>query len=227
MVKAGSVDPHECETTLADVMTGLGLAPLSSQDEQMIRNELGVIIGRGLRIFEESAKQNPHAKLTVRVLQMTLTQVADALDAAVARQLDADQFAAIDKVLKGTETGDRESHDIEVALRIRSTLAQEIGLNNARDRMIAFHKWPRTYRGSLSQGGTGARPDQGGTRPAIARMVLRFQTRSDVCCRAEWHTHKGRNQSANPRGTRSFLSSWLSNLNDFFRDTCGPRVARP
>ncbi len=144
MVKAGCVDSHECETTLADVMTGLGLAPLSSRDEQMIRKELGVIIGRGLTIFEESAKQNPHAKLTVRDVQATLTQVADALDAVVARRLDADQFAAIDNVLKGTETGERESHDIEVALRIRSTLAQEIGLSDARDRMIAFHKWPRT-----------------------------------------------------------------------------------
>jgi hypothetical protein len=144
MVKAGSVDPHECETTLADVITGLGLAPLSSRDEQMVRNELGVIIGRGLRIREESAKQNPHAKLTVRGVQATLTRVADVLDAAVARQLDADQFAAIDKVMKGTESGFREGHDIEVALRIRSTLAQEIGLSNAHDLMTEFHKWPRT-----------------------------------------------------------------------------------
>jgi hypothetical protein len=143
MVKAGSVDPHECETTLADVMTGLGLAPLSSREEEMIRNELGVIIGRGLRIFEESAKQNPHA-LTVGDVQATLTRIALLLDGAVARPLDADQFAAIDKVMKGAESGYRESHDIEVALRIRSTLAQEIGPSNARDQMIAFHKWPRT-----------------------------------------------------------------------------------
>src|SRR5580704_19508802 len=83
MVKAGSVDPHECETTLADVITGLGLAPLSSRDEQMIRNELGVIIGRGLRILEESAKQNPQAKLTVRGVRATLTRVGNVLNAAV------------------------------------------------------------------------------------------------------------------------------------------------
>jgi hypothetical protein len=144
MVKAGSVDPHECETTLAEVMTALGLAPLSSRDEQMIRSALEVIIGRGLRIFQVSAKQNPHANLTVRDVQATLTQVADALDEAVASSLDADHFAAIDKVLKGTESGFRESHDIEVALRIRSTLAREIGPSNARDRMIAFDKWQRT-----------------------------------------------------------------------------------
>jgi hypothetical protein len=91
MVKSGFVDPHECETTLADVITGLCLAPLSSGDEQMVRNELGVIIGRGLN-----------------------------------------------------------------------------------------------------------------TRPVIARMVSRFQTCSDVCCQEEWHTPKDRNQSANPRGARSF-----------------------
>ena len=101
----------------------------------MVRNELGVIIGRGLKILEHSAKQNPQAKLTVRGVQATLTRVANVLDAAVAGQLDADQFAAIEKVMKGCETGFREGHDIEVALRVRSTLAQEIGLSNAHDRM--------------------------------------------------------------------------------------------
>jgi len=144
MVKAGSVDPRECETTLADVMTELGLSPLSSQDEQIIRDELGAIIGRGLTQFEESPKQNPGAKLTVRDVQATLIQVADRLDAMIAGQLDADQFAAIEKVMKGVESGFQESHNTEVALKIRSTLAQEIGISNAHDRMAEFRKWPRT-----------------------------------------------------------------------------------
>ena len=48
MVNAGQVDANECETTLAEVMSGLGLAPLSREDEQTIRQELGLIVGRGL-----------------------------------------------------------------------------------------------------------------------------------------------------------------------------------
>jgi hypothetical protein len=144
LVKAGSVDPRECETTLADVITGLGLAPLSSQDEQIVRNELGVIIGRGLKILEESAKLNPKGKLTVREVQATLIRVAGVLDAAAACPLDADQIAEIGKVVKATETGFQEGHDMEVAYRIRSALDKEIGLSNARDRMAEFHKWPRT-----------------------------------------------------------------------------------
>jgi hypothetical protein len=143
MVKAGAVDPHECETTLADVMSGLGLAPLSQEDEQTIREELGLIIGRGLKISEESPKQNPNA-LMVGDVRATLIRVADLLDIAVARELDPDQFAAIDKIMKGAETRFQESHDIEIALKIRSTLAQEIGLDNACERMAEFHKWPRT-----------------------------------------------------------------------------------
>jgi hypothetical protein len=143
MIKAGAVDPRECETTLADVISGLRLAPLSTADEQIIRHELGLIIGWGLRLSEESAKQNPEA-LTVRGVQATLIRVADLLDPAVARELDPDQFAAIDAVMKGAETGFRKRHDIEVALRIRSALSREIGLSNANDRMAHYRKWPRT-----------------------------------------------------------------------------------
>lgn len=143
MIKAGSVNPNECETTLADVMSGLGLAPLSREDEQTIREELGLIIGRGLRISEASPKQNPNA-LMVGDIQATLIWVADLLDTAVGCELDPDRFAAIDKIMKGADFGFRESHDIEIALKIRSTLAQEIGLDNACDRMAEFHKWPRT-----------------------------------------------------------------------------------
>src|SRR5579863_2141068 len=104
MVKAGTVGPRECETTLADVISGLGLAPLSREDEQTIRQELGLIIGRGLKISEESPKQNPNA-LMVEDVQATLIRVANLLDLAVARELDPDQFAEIDKIMKGAETG--------------------------------------------------------------------------------------------------------------------------
>jgi hypothetical protein len=144
MVKAGLVDPRECETTFAEVIIELGLAPLSAEDEQIIRNELGAVIGRGIDIFEESAKRNPDGKLTVSDVRATLTQVADRLDAMIAGQLDADQIAAIDKVMRGVETGFRDGHAIEVALKIRRTLAREIGVDDAHDRMAEFHKWPRT-----------------------------------------------------------------------------------
>jgi hypothetical protein len=144
MVKAGVVDPRECETTLAEVITELGLTPLSVEDEQKIRDELGAVIGRGIEIFEQSAKQNPDGKLTVSNVQVTLTQVADGLDAMIAGRLDPDQFVAIDKLMKRAETGFRENHDTEVALKIRSALAREIGVSNAHDRMAEFQKWPRT-----------------------------------------------------------------------------------
>ncbi len=144
MVKAGSVDSHECETTLSDVMTELGIAPLSTEDEQMVRNELAAIIGCGLRVSEESAKQNPDARLAVRDVQASLTKIADGLDAMIAGQLDRDQFAVIDKFMRGAETGFRESHEIEVALKIKRTLAEEIGITKAHDRMAEFSKWPRT-----------------------------------------------------------------------------------
>ena len=144
MVKAGVVDPRECETTLPDVMIALGLALLSAEDEQFVRNELGAVIGRGIEIFEQSAKQNPDGKLTVSDLQETLTKVADGLDAMSAGRSGADQIAVIDKVMKGAETGFRENHDTEVALKIRSTLAREVGAGNAEARMAEFRKWPRT-----------------------------------------------------------------------------------
>ncbi len=144
MVKAGFVDSRECEITLADVIAELGLAPLSVEDEQTIRNELGAVIGRGIEIFEQSAKQNPEAKIEVSDVQTTLTKVADGLDAMIAGKSDPTQFAAIDKVMKGAETGFRERHDGEVALKIRRTLAQEIGVDDAHDRMAEFHRWPRT-----------------------------------------------------------------------------------
>jgi hypothetical protein len=144
MVKAGTVDPRECETTLAEVITELRLPPLSAKDERKIRDELGAVIGRGIEIFEQSAKQNPDGKLTVRDLQETLTKVADGLDAMSAGRSGADQIAVIDKVMKGAETGFRENHDTEVALKIRSTLAREVAAGNAEARMAEFRKWPRT-----------------------------------------------------------------------------------
>jgi hypothetical protein len=145
MVEAGLVDSRECETTLANVITELCLVPLSASDEQMIRNELAAIIGYGLKASEESPKLNPDGKLTVRDLQTTLTKIADGLDViASTARLDANELSAIDRVMRGTETGFHESHDIQVALKIRSTLAAEIGLTKAQDRMADFHKWPRT-----------------------------------------------------------------------------------
>ncbi len=56
---------------------------------------------------------------------------------------------------------------------------------------------------------------KGLARRRAARLVSRFQTCSDVCCREAWHTPEGRNQSANTRGARSFYE-WLRNLSNFF-----------
>jgi hypothetical protein len=53
MVAAGLVDAREATTTLAEVIADLGLHPLSDEDEQKIRDELGVVIGRGCEIHED------------------------------------------------------------------------------------------------------------------------------------------------------------------------------
>ena len=167
MVEAGVVDPRECETTLAEVIIELGLAPLSAEDEQKIRHQLGTVIGRGIEIFEQSAKQNPDGKLAVSDLQETLTKVAAGLEAMGVGLLAADQIALIDNVIKGAETGWQDAHNVEVALKIRSTLVQEIEVSNAQNRMAEFHKWPRTIAEAcrraardldLIEGDSGRRP---------------------------------------------------------------------
>jgi hypothetical protein len=144
LVAAGLIDAREATTTLSEVIADLGLSPLSGEDEQKIRNELGGVIGDGYEILAGSPKGNPDSKLTVADVQATLVWLYDGLEAMIAGPLAPERLAAIEKVLHGAETGLRERHDTEVALRLIGTLRQEINYDQARERMIEFRKWPRT-----------------------------------------------------------------------------------
>jgi hypothetical protein len=144
LVKAGLVDANECRTTLAEVIAELGLAPVSDEDERTIREELGAVIGRGIEIYADSQKQNLDPVVTVADVQATLEWIADGLEAMIVGRLAPEQSAAIEKVLHGAETGFRERHDTEVALKVIGTLRQEIGHDKARERVIKFRQWPRT-----------------------------------------------------------------------------------
>jgi hypothetical protein len=44
LVAVGLVDRREATTTLAAVLVDLGLAPLSDEDEQKVREELGRVV---------------------------------------------------------------------------------------------------------------------------------------------------------------------------------------
>jgi hypothetical protein len=140
-VAVGLVDRREATTTLAAVLVDLGLAPLSEKDEQKVRNELGRVIGRGEEILEDSRQES---RLTVEEVQKTLKRVANGLEAMSHGGLDPGELAAIEKVLNGAETGSRESHDIAVALRVITALAEETGRRRANELVINFRKWPRT-----------------------------------------------------------------------------------
>jgi hypothetical protein len=50
--------PDEYLTTLAEVIADLGLKPLSDEDEQKIREDLGAVIGRGSELAADSKKWN-------------------------------------------------------------------------------------------------------------------------------------------------------------------------
>ena len=54
---------YEGETSLARVVSGLGLQPLSPSNEAEIRRKLGEVIGRGLQRIEITKKLNPETKL--------------------------------------------------------------------------------------------------------------------------------------------------------------------
>src|SRR5262249_61729397 len=80
MVERGLADAREYVTTLVDAIAGLGLAALSPDDEQKVRDDLQAIIGRGLQQRNASPRHNPGAKLPIPHLQRTLRRVAQALD---------------------------------------------------------------------------------------------------------------------------------------------------
>jgi hypothetical protein len=102
---------YECETSLACVFSDLGLRPLSSSDEAEFRSKLGNVIGRGLEKIAVTKKLTPDAKLQTK-------DIAGALK-AIARDLQLHEGA-----LRGRQTGLQQSHEIEVANRIREALSK-------------------------------------------------------------------------------------------------------
>jgi len=128
---------NEYLTTLAEVIADLGLKPLSDEDEQKIRYDLGAVIGRGSQLAEDSKKWNRN-NLTVADVRATLVETAEGLDANISGRLSSERLAEIEKVLSGAETGFREKRDVEVALRIIGVLRHEIGYDLASSRARAW-----------------------------------------------------------------------------------------
>jgi hypothetical protein len=154
LVLVGLIDPSEAAkaiadlggapTTLAEVIADLGLKPLSDEDEQRLRDGLGVVVGRGWELVADSPKWNPDDNFTVADVQATLVETAEGLEAMIAgRSLFPERLTAIEKVLHGAETGFRERRDTEVALRILGALKQKIVHDRAGERVIEFRKWPQ------------------------------------------------------------------------------------
>jgi hypothetical protein len=109
---------YECESSLARVVSDLGLRPLSLCEEAEIRSKLGNVIGRGLARIEVTKKHNPETKLQTKTIARILR--------CIARDLQSHEA-----VLRGRQTGLRKSHETEVANRIREVLNKnpEIGID--------------------------------------------------------------------------------------------------
>jgi hypothetical protein len=102
---------YERETSLARVVADLGLPPLSSSDEAEVRSELGQVIGKGLNKISVTKKLNPDAKLQTKDIAGVLR--------AIARD-----FRSHEAVLRGRQTGFRQSYEMEAAHRIRQVLSK-------------------------------------------------------------------------------------------------------
>jgi hypothetical protein len=138
LVKAGKAKIGGFETTLAQVIADLRLAPLSDDDEKKIRTELEFIIGRG---FDELAGSPKYGGLQVSDVQRTLKRTAAKLDKI--ETLDAIGVSAIEHLLRGTDTGLQTSHDSAVAGKLIGLLARELGnYGKAYDLVIGFRKHP-------------------------------------------------------------------------------------
>jgi hypothetical protein len=137
VVERGLADPREYVTTLVDAIAGLGLAALSPDDEQRVRDDLQAIIGCGLQQLDASPTHNPGAKLQISDLQKTLRRVAKALDAVAAGRLDSAELNAIEQTLRGRETGIHHVHDIAAANEIMTALAGMVGDLGKADAMIS------------------------------------------------------------------------------------------
>ena len=78
MVSKGSscASLYECETSLARVVSDLGLPPLSSYEEREIRSQLGHVVGRGLDRIAVTKKLNPETKLVTKTIAGKLKAIA-------------------------------------------------------------------------------------------------------------------------------------------------------
>jgi hypothetical protein len=110
--------PYETETNLEKVLSDLALAPISSEERRNIRSELGEIIGRALAHMEQSKKHNPKGRIQKRDVIGSLKAIADA-------------FQTAEPLLRGLETGFRDSHQIAVTIQVRDALGTISEIKNA------------------------------------------------------------------------------------------------
>jgi hypothetical protein len=122
MVEAGLVNAREAETTLREVIEGLGLKSLSGIEEETVRFELGLIIAAGQQRFADSPKHNAE-RVTVELVQKTLLRMAATLEAMPS---DPKQLDDVERLLQGAEDGLRTTLEIAVATRVRARLARMI-----------------------------------------------------------------------------------------------------
>jgi hypothetical protein len=115
LVDAGLVDPRQATTTLAEVIADLGFVPLSVEDEQRVRDELGRIVGRAWDEVGWSQKQSPDGRLLVADVQASLLRTAKWLDDL--DNLDAGQLNTVEEILHGAKTGRQHVHNITLPIR--------------------------------------------------------------------------------------------------------------
>jgi len=129
MIKAGLVEGTEFETTLPKVIADLHLAPLSPDDDQQIRLELGEIIHAGLDRFAHSPKYSATERVTVARVKKILRGIANALDKG---SLDRKKESEVARFLHGAETGLRTTMESAVATHLKKFLPENVSLRNFR-----------------------------------------------------------------------------------------------
>jgi hypothetical protein len=128
LVAPGLIDPRECVTTLADAIAGLGLAPLSNDEEQKVRRDLEGIIGCAVQ--EE-------ARLQVATVQKAIRRAARTLNAVAAgRRVKSQVIGQVEQILHGRQTGLHSAQEISAANEIVTALAGIVGDRDKADAML-------------------------------------------------------------------------------------------
>jgi hypothetical protein len=127
----------EYVTSLPAVMSSLGLAPLSPEDERKVRESPGAAIGRGLQELGSSPTHNPDGKLQVCNVQKTLRRVARGVTKMARGRLDPAEMSEIDKPLRGRQTGFHDLHDTVAANEIVMSLTDVVGDRDKADAMMS------------------------------------------------------------------------------------------